>query len=471
MERIEISAIEGLSAYKLSHIASHLVFERPSLRKDKHGKSVQHRPDKTKKAVLRALCDRYPCIWPGLRDIAAKASCSLAQARRVLRELEYKDRLIVDVNSRLQWCWPSGKDGRPALGWAVRGKKGGYPKSETIQYVVNDRRIYDIFEQQEFYKEWDKTHPINAHSSEDAPMPTHGERATDSGGVQNSVEGVTNKPDAHSYQHPDSRSPLIPELKQSMPTHGECRTYHLNLTEHLNLTSQGTVMRQAAETAALPEPNAAIAAEVKSPVDEKPEPSEEEANSLKPKSSPQQRREFDEHMRRIRSELGMPSEVTPMTDEEFEERKAFLRRQAEQLLALHGETVSASSANADWKRRKKSAMTLQDYFAMPDTPAAGSPVGTLMARIVERNPAIGFEAARAQANALLDRAAGKKVYRMPPILSVQEEQAQNERLRQRFRPVQEVLAAWLKAIASAFPAYGWHTIFLKRVWDKPRAVT
>ena len=86
-------------------------------------------------------------------------------------------------------------------------------------------------------------------------------------------------------------------------------------------------------------------------------------------------------------------------------------------------------------------MTLQGYFALPDTPAAGSPVGMLMARILEKDHAIGFEAARAQANELLDRAAGKKVYRMPRVLSVEEEQARSERLRQRFRPVKEVLAA------------------------------
>src|SRR5438093_2652788 len=140
MQRIEINPIVGLTAYRLSHIASHLVFIRPNLR-------GQHRPDKVKKAVLRALCDRYPNVWPGLRDIAAKASCSLAQARRVLRELEYKDRLLVDVHSRLQWRWPSGKDGRPALVSAARGKKGGYAKSETVQYVINDRRIFDIFKQ------------------------------------------------------------------------------------------------------------------------------------------------------------------------------------------------------------------------------------------------------------------------------------------------------------------------------------
>src|SRR5882762_1084900 len=96
MERIGITPIAGLSAYRLSHIASHLVFIRPNLR-------GQHRPDKVKKAVLRALCDRYPHVWPSLRDIAEKASCSVSQAQRVLRELEYRDRLIVDVNSRLEW--------------------------------------------------------------------------------------------------------------------------------------------------------------------------------------------------------------------------------------------------------------------------------------------------------------------------------------------------------------------------------
>jgi hypothetical protein len=85
-------------------------------------------------------------------------------------------------------------------------------------------------------------------------------------------------------------------------------------------------------------------------------------------------------------------------------------------------------------------MTLQEYFALPDAPAAGSPVGTLMLRIVEKNPGMGFEAAREQANALLWRAAGKRVYRMPVVLSVGEERAQRERLRQRFR-VGQVLRA------------------------------
>jgi hypothetical protein len=86
-------------------------------------------------------------------------------------------------------------------------------------------------------------------------------------------------------------------------------------------------------------------------------------------------------------------------------------------------------------------MTLNDYFAQPDTPAAGSPVGTLMARILEKNSGLAFEEVRTQANVLLDRAARKKVYRMPRVLSAEEEQTQKERLRQRFRPVKELLAA------------------------------
>jgi hypothetical protein len=233
----------------------------------------------------------------------------------VLRELEYKDRLIVDVHSRLQWRWPSGKDGRPALVPAAPSKRGGYAKSETVQYAINDRRIFDIFKQQEFYREWDETHPLDAHSSETEPMPTHGEWGTESRGVQNSAVGVTNKPDAHSNQNPDGRCPLKPELESPMPTHHECRTNHLNLTDHLNLTSKETVIRQAAKTAAYDEGNPAV----------------------------------------------QDTEQTEMTDLEFEERKALLRRQAEQLKALYGveagplasrvsgndETASAAAATGD----------------------------------------------------------------------------------------------------------------------------
>ncbi len=86
-------------------------------------------------------------------------------------------------------------------------------------------------------------------------------------------------------------------------------------------------------------------------------------------------------------------------------------------------------------------MTLEEYFALPDTPASGSPVGTLMVRVIEKNPGMGFVAARVQANALLQRAAGKKVYRVPMVLSVEGEQAQRERLRQRFGAGQELRAA------------------------------
>ena len=64
-----------------------------------------------------------------------------------------------------------------------------------------------------------------------------------------------------------------------------------------------------------------------------------------------------------------------------------------------------------------------------------------MVRLIEKNPGMGFVAAREQANTLLLRAAGKRVYRMPVVLSAEGEQAQKERLQQRFGPVKEVLAA------------------------------
>ncbi len=147
MERININKISGLSAYKLSHIVPHLKFLKPSLR-------YPNRVDHTKSNVLRALCDRYPNVWPGLPEIADKAKCSTAQTRRALRELEFKDRLIVDVNSRLTWRrdenghWIlEGPDGH------TEGKRGGRGKKATVQYFICDRRILDIYHQQKAHED------------------------------------------------------------------------------------------------------------------------------------------------------------------------------------------------------------------------------------------------------------------------------------------------------------------------------
>jgi hypothetical protein len=74
---------------------------------------------------------------------------------------------------------------------------------------------------------------------------------------------------------------------------------------------------------------------------------------------------------------------------------------------------------------------------MPDTPAEGSPVGRLIQAIVEKNPGIGFEDARAEANALLKQAAGRRNYRIPPVLSPAEKEAALERLKAAFKPVQK----------------------------------
>ena len=154
MERVTIEGmpiysedgkIAGLSAYKISHIVPHLNFYKPSLR-------YPDRVDRIKSNVLRALCDRYPNVWPGLPEIAKKAKCSTAQARRVLRELELKDRLIVDINSRLTWRWPTAQEveqGHPAhtriLESDNAGKAGGLGQDSPVQYFICDRRIYDIY--------------------------------------------------------------------------------------------------------------------------------------------------------------------------------------------------------------------------------------------------------------------------------------------------------------------------------------
>jgi hypothetical protein len=44
------------------------------------------------------------------------------------------------------------------------------------------------------------------------------------------------------------------------------------------------------------------------------------------------------------------------------------------------------------------ATELESYFARPDTPSAKSPVGLRMAALLEENPALSFEKARAEAH-------------------------------------------------------------------------
>jgi hypothetical protein len=233
VKRIQIDPIEGLSAFKLSHIVSHLRFVRPNLR-------GQQRPDKVKKAVLRALCDRYPTIWPSLRDIADKASCSEAQARRVLRELEYKDRLIVDANSRMEWRWPCECEDKRKCGHRASlvpitsGKSGGRGKNCTPQYVINDRRIVDIHQQQEAWEKRNKTQ-----SSENA-------EAHSSQGVQKRAATGGENAETHSSEN---KYPLTMSGFTPKPTHHECRTYH-SLTDQ-SITDHGG---QPAKIAALPEP-------------------------------------------------------------------------------------------------------------------------------------------------------------------------------------------------------------------------
>jgi hypothetical protein len=75
--------------------------------------------------------------------------------------------------------------------------------------------------------------------------------------------------------------------------------------------------------------------------------------------------------------------------------------------------------------------TIQEYFDRPETPAADSPVGTLVVRIMDKNPGMDFGEARRQANALLDKAAGSRVYRGPRALSPEERAEQKVRLRAR----------------------------------------
>jgi hypothetical protein len=65
-------------------------------------------------------------------------------------------------------------------------------------------------------------------------------------------------------------------------------------------------------------------------------------------------------------------------------------------------------------------------------PDENSPVGQLMARILKKNPDITFDVARHEAHRLMSVAAGRKKYRVPPVLTPAEQAEQSTRLRSAF---------------------------------------
>lgn len=79
-----------------------------------------------------------------------------------------------------------------------------------------------------------------------------------------------------------------------------------------------------------------------------------------------------------------------------------------------------------------SQMALPEYFEQPDTPSLHSPVGVLMVRVIEKNPSISLELAREEAHRLLGKAAGRRVYSFPRVLSAAEQEAEKARLRAAF---------------------------------------
>ena len=80
----------------------------------------------------------------------------------------------------------------------------------------------------------------------------------------------------------------------------------------------------------------------------------------------------------------------------------------------------------------------ETYLNRADPPATNSPLGVVLSRVVAKNPGIDFEDARAEARRLLDRAAAKKNYSLPRVLSAEERATKQARLKSVFRTIKEV---------------------------------
>jgi hypothetical protein len=73
------------------------------------------------------------------------------------------------------------------------------------------------------------------------------------------------------------------------------------------------------------------------------------------------------------------------------------------------------------------------YFAQSHTPSQNSPVGQLITHILEKMPETSFEAARAAANAMLQKAAGKFNFRTPAVYTPAEEEERRQAVRRAFK--------------------------------------
>ena len=77
-------------------------------------------------------------------------------------------------------------------------------------------------------------------------------------------------------------------------------------------------------------------------------------------------------------------------------------------------------------------ISLEDYFAQSNTPQTKSPVGTLMLRVIEKYPELGFDDARAKARELLAVSAKSRMYRTPRVFSASEITDRAERFKKAF---------------------------------------
>ena len=82
---------------------------------------------------------------------------------------------------------------------------------------------------------------------------------------------------------------------------------------------------------------------------------------------------------------------------------------------------------------EEDTMTLKEWFKEPDTPSENSPVGQMMVKVLEKYPNMTFEEARAEANSLLDQAAGRKNYRVPRVYTPEKKAARLSNFKERVR--------------------------------------
>ncbi len=187
--RVIVEPEEGMTGFELAKLVSDIdceVWEAVNRLAQTPAHPKERISAKSKKAVLRALAEHYPNIWPSVDVIAEKSGYGTTQTRAALRELEFHDHLIYEI--------------------LHRGERNQGGIGQTKQYWFNVDGLISFLEQQKGLKGGKTESEPLAYPSDSEPNPTGAEtNPTGAVGEKNIEQTIEKNREERARQNP-SRS-------------------------------------------------------------------------------------------------------------------------------------------------------------------------------------------------------------------------------------------------------------------------